>query len=175
MAIAAFHKGQRVYVEPVGTWALIEAVIPHWTKGVEVPMGIVYDVGLGREFTEEELVGIETADTTDFVDEDAQWRLTRANNRWKPAEECHHHPYPGTHPVVITSDAEWGGWRVPAAEYDLNPNRIEMQARIIAQSVQCVALLRKFTKYADQQAENMPDQLGDMAEDARVILAAIES
>lgn len=175
MARASFHKGQRVYVEPVGTWAIIEAVVPQWTKGIDMPMRIGYDVGMGREFSEDELVGLETTDVTDLVEEDAQWRLMRASNRWKPAEECNHHPHPGTHPVVITSDADWGGWRVPSAEYDLNPNRIEMQARIIAQSVQCVALLRKFSDYAEQRTEGMSNQLGDLVEDARIILAAVEN
>ena len=55
MAHAQFHKNQRVYVRPVGTWAQIERVIPHWTKGLEAPIRIHYDVGLGREFTPDEL------------------------------------------------------------------------------------------------------------------------
>ena len=31
MAKAQFHKNQRVFVKPVGTWALVEHVVPHWT------------------------------------------------------------------------------------------------------------------------------------------------
>ena len=50
MAKAQYHKNQRVYVRPVGTWALVEKVIPHWTKGLDEPLRIHYDVGLGREF-----------------------------------------------------------------------------------------------------------------------------
>ena len=38
MAKAQFHKNQRVYVKPVGTWALIEHVVPHWAKGIEEPI-----------------------------------------------------------------------------------------------------------------------------------------
>jgi hypothetical protein len=30
MAKAQFHKNQRVYVKPVGTWALIERVVLGW-------------------------------------------------------------------------------------------------------------------------------------------------
>jgi len=46
MAKAQFHKNQRVYVKPVGTWALIEHVVPHWAKGLDEPIRIHYDVGL---------------------------------------------------------------------------------------------------------------------------------
>ncbi len=63
MAKAQFHKNQRVYVRPVGTWALVEKVIPHWTKGLDEPLRVYYDVGLGREFAAEELQAEEpTAD-----------------------------------------------------------------------------------------------------------------
>ena len=30
MAKAKFHKSQRVFVKPVGTWAHVEAVVPQW-------------------------------------------------------------------------------------------------------------------------------------------------
>ncbi len=33
MAKALFHKSQRVFVKPVGTWAIVEKVIPHWEIG----------------------------------------------------------------------------------------------------------------------------------------------
>jgi hypothetical protein len=33
-------------------------------------------------------------------------------------------PYPGIHPTVVTSDRDWGGWRVPGSEYDLDPFRV---------------------------------------------------
>ena len=59
MAKAQFHKNQRVYVKPVGTWALIEHVVPHWAKGLDEPIRIHYDVGLGREFAAEELLSEE--------------------------------------------------------------------------------------------------------------------
>ncbi len=59
MAKAQFHKNQRVYVKPVGTWALIEHVVPHWAKGIDEPIRIHYDVGLGREFAAEELLSEE--------------------------------------------------------------------------------------------------------------------
>ena len=61
MAKAQFHKNQRVYVKPVGTWALVERVVPHWAKGIDEPIRIHYDVGLGREFAAEELQSEEPA------------------------------------------------------------------------------------------------------------------
>ena len=35
MAKAAFHKNQKVFVKPVGTWAVVEQVLPQWVKGLE--------------------------------------------------------------------------------------------------------------------------------------------
>ena len=55
----------------------------------------------------------------------------RARNRWNDTDEVPNHPYPGTYPVVTTDEKNWGGWRVPSAEYDRDPQRIEFQARII--------------------------------------------
>ena len=50
MAKAKYHKSQRVFVKPVGTWAYVEAVVPKWVKGCEEPIKIAYDCGMGREF-----------------------------------------------------------------------------------------------------------------------------
>ena len=131
MAKAQFHKNQRVYVKPVGTWALIERVVPHWAKGIDEPLRIYYDVGLGREFAADELQAEQqTADNRHREAED--WRVMRARNKWQQAEDCARHPIPGTYPIVLTGQTEWGGWRVPGAEYDLDPYRIERQARLIA-------------------------------------------
>ena len=131
MAKAQFHKNQRVYVRPVGTWALVEHVVPHWTKGLDEPIRIHYDCGLGREFSAEELQAEEPiAEKLNAQIE--RWRVMRARNKWQPTEDCSRHPVPGTYPIVITGTQEWGGWRVPGAEYDLDPGRIERQARLIA-------------------------------------------
>src|SRR6201986_2136361 len=126
MAKALFHKNQRVYVKPVGTWALVERVVPHWTKGLDEPLRVYYDVGLGREFAADELQPEQSLAQPGGLDKSFEgWRVTRARNKWQPAEDCSRHPVPGTYPVVITGDAEWGGWRVPGAEYDLGPEKIE--------------------------------------------------
>ena len=55
MAKALFHKNQRVFVRPVGTWAIIERVVPQWVKDVPEPLRVFYDVGLGRDFVATEL------------------------------------------------------------------------------------------------------------------------
>jgi hypothetical protein len=55
MAKAQFHKNQRVFVRTVGTWSVIEKVIPQWAKGIDEPLRVFYDVGLGRDFAGEEL------------------------------------------------------------------------------------------------------------------------
>ena len=46
MAKAKYHKSQRVFVKPVGTWAYVEAVVPQWVKGCEEPIKIAYDCGM---------------------------------------------------------------------------------------------------------------------------------
>jgi hypothetical protein len=173
MAKAQFHKNQRVYVRPVGTWALIEHVVPHWAKGIEEPIRVHYDVGLGREFAAEELQNEEPI--SDAVPNGAQrWRVVRARNKWQPAEDCARHPVPGTYPVVITGEAEWGGWRVPGAEYDLNPQNVEMQARLIASAPQLAAFASGLVEWARKSGEDMPNALVELAHDAQDILAHVK-
>lgn len=174
MAKAQFHKNQRVYVKPVGTWALIEAVIPQWAKGVEEPIKITYEVGLGRKFGLDELQSEEVAISAELND-GVEWRLIRGQNKWKSPDECSHHPHPGTYPVIVTNDEDWGGWRVPGAEYDRNPADVEWQARVISHSLNCVKLLRNIIDYADEAPENLPNQLLGMVSDARTVLKSIEN
>ena len=129
MARAQFQKGQRVWVECVGAWTTIEKVQPVWAKGFDEPVRVTYDVGLGREFQAHELL-VPADDPSG--DDMGHWRLLRARNKWQQPDDCAHHPIPGTYPVVVTDQADWGGWRVPGAEYDRDPGRIEFQARLIA-------------------------------------------
>lgn len=172
MAKAQFHKNQRVYVKPVGTWALVEHVVPHWAKGIDEPIRIHYDVGLGREFAAEELLSEEP-----LGDGNAQyaagWRVVRARNKWQPAEDCARHPVPGTYPVVVTGEAEWGGWRVPGAEYDLDPTKVEEQARLIAFAPQLAAFADALVEWARKSGEDMPNALAELAHRAQDILAEV--
>jgi len=172
MAKAQFHKNQRVYVKPVGTWALIEHVVPHWAKGIEEPIRIHYDVGLGREFAAEELLSEEPVNDKDTGSE--SWRVVRARNKWQPTEDCARHPVPGTYPVVVTGDADWGGWRVPGAEYDLDPSRIEEQARLIASAPLLASFAVSLVDWARKSGEDMPNELAELAHRAQDLLTEVK-
>lgn len=169
MAKAVFHKHQRVFVRPVGTWAQIEHVKPHWVKDVEEPVRVFYDCGLGRDFTADELA----AEQAEAI-ESGHWRLLRAKNKWQSIEECARHPFPGTFPVVVTDSMDWGGWRVPAAEYDRDPGRIEAQARMLVQSPRMLELAEKLAGMAREEAE-LPDSLGELAKAATEIIRDINT
>jgi len=170
MARARYHKAQRVFVKPVGTWAYVEAVIPKWVKGCDEPIKIGYDCGMGREFAQEELeeeskgLQLVSGSCTDI------WRVLRSPNRYKSVEECNHHPYPGTYPTVVTSERDWGGWRVPGAEYDLDPLRIEHQAQVIVRAPVFMQLLTDFVRHADDGAEDLSEALAYLAQTARRVL-----
>jgi hypothetical protein len=171
MARAKFHKNQRVYVRPVGTWALIERVVPHWTKGLEEPLRIHYDVGLGREFGADELNG--EATEPQAGEDEERWHVVRAPNKWQSTTETATHPYPGTHPVVVTSDAEWGGWRVPGAEYAVSPDRIEKQARMIASTPILANLVRGIAEWAS--TETVPPSLLEIVGECKDMVRYLDS
>jgi hypothetical protein len=173
MAKAIFHKNQRVYVRPVGTWAMVERVIPHWAKGLDEPIRVFYDVSLGREFAGDELQAEEPVDEQSHLASE-RWRIVRARNKWQSNEDCSRHPVPGTYPVVLTNETEWGGWRVPGAEYDLDPGKVERQARLIAHVPQLAALASTLVEWARQSGEEMPVALAELAHDAQDILASVD-
>ena len=172
MARAQYHKNQRVYVKPVGTWALVERVLPQWTKGLDEPIRVFYDVGLGREFGAEELQA-ESADENSVNGEAADWRIVRARNKWQSAEESARHPFPGTYPVIVTGEADWGGWRVPGAEYALGPSNIEQQARLIASAPRLAALAKTLVACAKESSAPLPDALLELTRRARELLAYV--
>jgi hypothetical protein len=160
MAHAQFHQNQRVYVRPVGTWAMVERVVPHWTKGLDEPLRIYYEVGLGREFSAEELQGELQLPA---AGEDGEvWRIQRASNKWQSAKETAEHPYPGTYPVVVTGEADWGGWRVPGAEYALSPTRIERQARMVTAVPRMVEIVKQLAEWGKDAPESIPNSLADL-------------
>lgn len=169
MAKADFHKHQRVFVRPVGTWAIIEQVKPHWVKGVEEPVRISYDCGLGRDFTADELSEEERDEG-----ETGRWRLMRARNKWQSPEECAHHPFPGTFPVVVTDEQDWGGWRVPGAEYDRDPQAVEFQARLITAAPILMKLAERLANEA-QKADDLPEEMRVLCETAKATLKRIQS
>ena len=169
MAKAQFHKNQRVYVKPVGTWALIEAVRPQWAKGLEEPIRIFYDVGLGRDFGADELT---SEGMSGAVSDGENWRVVRARNKWQAPQDCGHHPHPGTYPIVVTGETDWGGWRVPGAEYDLYPERIETQAQVFAHALQMLGVLGRFVSYVERDTD-VPAELVEISREARDILKLV--
>ena len=173
MAKAVFHKNQRVYVKPVGTWAIIEQIKPHWVKDVEEPVRIHYEVGLGRDFTASELTGEEAGEGSEGPARQ-NWRILRARNKWQSAEECAHHPFPGTFPVVVTGPKDWGGWRTPGAEYDRDPAAMEMQARIIASAPRLLHIARQLEGFIQHSAGDAPAELAELASEARALTRFID-
>lgn len=170
MARAQFQKGQKVWVECVGAWAQIEKVQPVWAKGFEEPVRVTYDVGLGREFLGHELL-LPSDDPAANAGE--SWRLMRARNKWQSADDCPHHPFPGTYPVVVTDQADWGGWRVPGAEYDRDPDQIEFQARLIAAAPRLMALAERLVSSVDEAPDDAPPELQELAREARTVLKTV--
>ena len=168
MAKAQFHRNQKVWVETVGTWAVIEKVIPIWARGFDEPVRIAYDVGLGREFLAQDLKAEEHTEDAGATDGGA-WRLMRARNKWQQAEDCGHHPYPGTFPVVVTDSADWGGWRVPGAEYDRDPHKIEHQARLIEAAPRLLALARDLAALVAEEPEDAPAPIVELAQRAAAL------
>jgi hypothetical protein len=147
-------------------------VIPHWAKGLDEPLRVYYDVGLGREFAADELHP-ETPDAETSTDSEGHWRIIRARNKWQPAEDCARHPMPGTYPIVVTGEAEWGGWRVPGAEYDLDPEKVERQARMIASAPKLVNVASNLVDWARRSGEDMPSELVQLAHDAQDVLTHV--
>lgn len=170
MARAQFQKGQKVWVECVGAWAQIEKVQPVWAKGFEEPVRITYDIGLGREFTASELL-LPAED--DAASDLGDWRLLRARNKWQHIDDVPHHPVPGTYPVVVTDAADWGGWRVPGAEYDRDPVRIEFQARLIAAAPRLMAVAQALADTVAEAPDDAPPETLALARQARDVLKAI--
>ena len=168
MAKTQFHRNQKVWVETVGTWAVIEKIVPIWTRGFGEPVRITYDVGLGREFRAEELQAEERAEAAE-----SGWRLLRARNKWQQPEDCAHHPFPGTYPVVVTDPQDWGGWRVPGAEYDRDPRKIEAQARLLVAAPELAKLARELKALAGEWGEDVPPELQAITRRAGNILRVI--
>lgn len=170
MAKALFHKHQRVWVESVGAWAVVEKLIPVWAKGFDEPVRLTYDVGLGREFQGHELaVDAPDGGLLPEADGGGEWRLLRARNKWQTPEDCSHHPHPGTFPVVVSDPNDWGGWRVPGAEYDRDPWKIEIQARLIASAPKLMTLVRDLAAMVKDSPEDFTPDLLKLAKGAAAL------
>ena len=172
MAKAQFHRNQKVWVASVGTWAVIERIVPIWAKGFDEPVRVTYDVGLGREFMAHDLRAEEEAG--EAADDGATWRLLRARNKWQQPEDCGHHPFPGTFPVVVTDPTDWGGWRTPGAEYDRDPRKIEYQARLITAAPKLLAIAKALTDLVADLPEDAPPPIQALAQRAAAIQRALQ-
>ena len=168
MAKAVFQRNQKVWVESVGAWAVIERIEPVWAKGFEEPVKVTYDVGFGRPFLAHELKA-EDPVSEDPSEAGPGWRLMRARNKWQTNDDSAHHPYPGTYPVVVTDQTDWGGWRVPGAEYDRDPKRIEFQARLIASAPALRALAREILQLVAESPDDAPPAVQNLARQAVAI------
>ena len=173
MAKATYHRHQRVYVEPVGTWAVIDRVNPVWVKGFDEPVRVTYDCGLGRDFAESELVA--ESETERETHDQGNWRLMRARNKWQTPEETRNHPFPGTYPIVVTDAQDWGGWRVPGAEYERDPGLVEMQARLIASAPRMLRLIKDFKDYVRDNSDSADEDLIALARRADHLRKTIEA
>ncbi|HUZ11998.1 MAG TPA: hypothetical protein VMU93_03995 [Caulobacteraceae bacterium] len=169
MAKAVFQRNQKVWVESVGAWVLIEKIEPVWAKGFDEPVRVTYEVGLGRPFLAHELRAEDPVAQDETADGAPGWRLMRARNKWQTSEECAHHPYPGTYPIVVTDAGDWGGWRVPGAEYDRDPRKIEQQARLIASAPALRRLARELLELAAEAPDDVPPALLGLARQALAI------
>jgi hypothetical protein len=170
MAKTQFHRNQKVWVSTVGTWAVIDKIVPVWAKGFDEPVRITYDVGLGRAFQAHELQAEEVIEGGVAAGEEGPaWRLLRARNKWQAPEDCGHHPFPGTFPVVVTDANDWGGWRTPGAEYDRDPRKIEHQARLIAAAPQLLALAKALVELVAEAPDDAPEPIRRLARHAAAI------
>jgi len=176
MAKALFHKSQRVFVKPVGTWAVIEHVMPHWVKDVNEPLRITYDCGLGRPFHAHELVSEQAVHNQNRVSDDDEdmmlehWNVERRLIKWRPSEFGVTMANPGTYPVVATDDGGTGGWRVGGAEYDRDPQRIEHQARMIVHTPDLMRIARKIAEFGSANPDELPLDLKPVAQHCALIL-----
>jgi hypothetical protein len=169
MAKATFQRNQKVWVESVGAWAIIERIDPIWAKGFDEPVRVTYDVGLGRPFLAHELRPEDPIGGDGAGGDEPPWRLMRARNKWQTLEDCAQHPFPGTYPVVVTDATDWGGWRVPGAEYDRDPRRIEHQARLIACTPALRGIVRELLELFSEAPDDAPPAVRDLAEKALAI------
>jgi hypothetical protein len=152
---------------------VIEKIVPVWAKGFDEPVRITYDLGLGREFLAHELRAEDKSEEPLAEAEDGHWRILRARNKWQSEEDCGHHPYPGTFPVVVTDRQDWGGWRVPGAEYDRDPAKIEQQARLLAAAPKLMALARDLNAAVFEDADQATPELMKLAKHAAALLGYI--
>jgi hypothetical protein len=73
----------------------------------------------------------------------------------------------------VTDKADWGGWRVPGAEYDRDPDQIEFQARLIAAAPRLMALAERLAASIDEAPDDAPPEMQRLAGEARTLLRSV--
>jgi hypothetical protein len=167
MAVAVFEKGQRVFVRPMGCWARVERIVPHWVKGVEAPMRVQYDLGMGREFTAAELFAPDALPKV--RGDETVWRLARVQGAGLTARDGETR----TLPAVFTDEGDWGGWRIEPSDYERDPARGEHQARLIAAAPRLFEAARALVAFADAGDGDVPADLAPALGEARSALRAV--
>ena len=76
--------------------------------------------------------------------------------------------------MVVTDAADWGGWRVPGAEYDRDPRKIECQARLIAAAPKLLAVAKALTDLVADAPEDAPAPVQALALRAAAIQRSLQ-
>ena len=63
---------------------------------------------------------------------------------------------------------------MPGAEYDLDPAKVEMQARLIASAPQLAAFANGLVEWARKSGEDMPNALVELAHSAQDLLSHVK-
>ena len=74
---------------------------------------------------------------------------------------------------MTTDEKNWGGWRVPSAEYDRDPLKIEFQARIIESAPHLMRVAKALAQFGMNHSEDMPAELLALAKKSTVLLRRI--
>jgi hypothetical protein len=75
----------------------------------------------------------------------------------------------------MTSETDWGGWRVPGAEYALSPVRIEKQARLIATAPRLATVVRKLAEWSAKSPKTVPESLTELVRECHETIAALDN
>src|SRR5262249_8177025 len=105
--------------------------------------------------------------------ETENWRVLRAVNRLSADARDPRHPHPGTFPVVVTDEKDWGGWRVPMAEYDRDPERIEDQSPGLFHGLRVIPRARELIEFSQDKPHETPRALTELAQQAEMVMAMI--
>ena len=151
--------------------AYVEAVVPTWVKGCEEPIKISYDCGMGREFAQEELeeeilLRSRSTPRMALAAPGASCAATIAGRAPSSAGTTRHASHGRDHRARLGRLAR-SGRRIRSRSLC-----IERQAEIVRAPI-FMKLLEEFVEYADQEPENLSDDLTKLAQIARRIISEV--